>query len=403
MINISKFQWELPFETRQERLLSRPQKVMYYATTPNPGSFRYRAYHMASALENETNDISASYFFEDDGLALFDLVRHVDRVVLQRTLYTDFVARLILVARRFDVPVFFDIDDYVFEPTAIPLLVSTLDEMPASGESTDVWNAWFGWAARFRMLMDRCDKVITTTEFLAEKVRQKTKLSTSVVRNFLSQEELMLADSAKHSAPKPPDYDLDSMTIGYFSGTNTHQRDLEVASPAIAEFLSDNPKTNFRLVGIGDLEAAGLARFSSQVEHFDLVDYRELPTEVSKVDVNIAPALVNAITSSKSEIRYFNAAAVGVPTIASPTAPMASAITHGVNGWLASPDEWYDNLQLAADYREGGDRTLIENAKTDAVEHYSTAGVIGDLLRALEFNSNGRPVRHQHAVNHPDP
>src|SRR5204863_5326912 len=68
----------------------------------------------------------------------------------------------------------------------------------------------------------------------------------------------------------------------------------------------------------------------------------ELPQLIAQIDINLAPLeLDNPFCQAKSEIKYTEAALVGVPTVASPTDAFAYAITHGENGLLAATvDEW---------------------------------------------------------------
>lgn len=58
--------------------------------------------------------------------------------------------------------------------------------------------------------------------------------------------------------------------------------------------------------------------------------------------LNIAPLEINRFCEAKSELKYFEAALVRVPTVASPTQPFKNAIQHGVNGFLAGDSaDWY--------------------------------------------------------------
>ncbi len=69
---------------------------------------------------------------------------------------------------------------------------------------------------------------------------------------------------------------------------------------------------------------------------------------IAETDVNLAPLdLTSPFCNAKSELKFFEAAAVGVPTIASAMEPFAAAIEHGVPGFLArDPGEWRDTLEL---------------------------------------------------------
>lgn len=384
MTDIS-YPWEQPLAVRVQQLQSRTTKVMYFSDAPNPGSFRYRVYNMVCALETETNNISASYFSEADGHRVLELVKQVDRLVIHRTLYTDFVARLILTARHHNVPVFYDIDDYVFDELAVPKLVHNLEQLPNSGENADaVWTTWFGWVTRYRMVLERCDKVLTTTQFLADLVEKTTGKTASVVRNFLGVDETQISEqvyAAKLNNPLP----RNSESIGYFAGSYSHQRDLEVAAPGICQFLAERPNATFQLFGYGDLDRAGLTEFGDQVTQHDFVAYQELPQLIAEVGINIAPLLQNDFTNAKSELKYFSAAAVGTLTIATPTAPMLAAIKPNATGWLADGSDWYQALTTWADTPASQQNEMVAAAHADAIANYTAPGVIGQLLKALDL------------------
>jgi hypothetical protein len=90
--------------------------------------------------------------------------------------------------------------------------------------------------------------------------------------------------------------------------------------------------------------------------------------------------------AAKGEVKYLEAAAVSVPTIASPTAAFRHAIEHGANGLLADgADAWRDAvLALARDPRRRA--ALGAEARRDVVERFSAASRARELaaiLRAL--------------------
>ena len=79
--------------------------------------------------------------------------------------------------------------------------------------------------------------------------------------------------------------------------------------------------------------------------------WRELPTWLAELDLNLAPLEANnPFSLSKSEIKWLEAALVSVPTIASRTPAFEAAIHPGENGWLAgSLEEWRAALGQALD------------------------------------------------------
>ncbi len=88
-----------------------------------------------------------------------------------------------------------------------------------------------------------------------------------------------------------------------------------------------------------------------QIEWHDIVPLSQLPEKIARFDVNIAPLEVgNPFCEAKSELKFFEAALVDVPTVASPTGPFRRAIRDGETGFLAkSPDEWHTALLQLVD------------------------------------------------------
>lgn len=83
------------------------------------------------------------------------------------------------------------------------------------------------------------------------------------------------------------------------------------------------------------------------------VSYRDLLDEIARFDVCIAPLEAqNPFCRAKSELKYVEAGAVGIPTVASDTPAFRTAIEDGLNGCLVrDPETWRQAL-----------RTLIEDA-----------------------------------------
>ena len=86
--------------------------------------------------------------------------------------------------------------------------------------------------------------------------------------------------------------------------------------------------------------------FSDRVETHPAVDWRLLPAEIARADINLIPLKINVFTEGKSNLKYYEAALLKIPSVASPTGVYSSCITHGVNGFLArSHAEWYEALR----------------------------------------------------------
>jgi hypothetical protein len=136
------------------------------------------------------------------------------------------------------------------------------------------------------------------------------------------------------------------------------------------------------------------SRFHAYREHIrraPFVAWQELPNLVAQVDVNLAPLEVeNPFCQAKSEIKYTEAALVGVPTIASPTEAFSYAIRPGETGLLAGGmDAWVESLARLIDDPDERSR-LGENARRAVYAAYAPQP------RSLELLTTLRRIQAQH-------
>jgi glycosyltransferase involved in cell wall biosynthesis len=155
----------------------------------------------------------------------------------------------------------------------------------------------------------------------------------------------MLARSAQACSARTRD-NTERIVIGYASGTRTHDQDFALARPALQKILTRHPSAQLLLAGRLD-PGEGWERFAGQVRRTPFVPWRQLPTVLAGLDINLAPLRSdNPFCQSKSEIKFMEAAMVQVPTIASPTDAFQSAIRSGKNSVLAAcEDDWLQTLE----------------------------------------------------------
>ena len=121
--------------------------------------------------------------------------------------------------------------------------------------------------------------------------------------------------------------------------------------------------------------------------------FDELPLEYARFHVSIAPLEVgNPFCEAKSEVKYIEAALVGVATVASPTEPFSAAIRHGETGFLATDDDsWYEALsRLVVDERLRNE--VAANAHRDVLTRYGPENrtrVVTELLGQLLGRKTG--------------
>jgi glycosyltransferase involved in cell wall biosynthesis len=296
--------------------------------------------------------------------------------VVCRALYAPHVAALIARARALGKTVLFDVDDLIFDDRYVHLIMETLDQA-VTEESLQVW---FALIARCGATLRLCDGAITTNDFLAERIREFADIPAWVIPNFMNEMQLRVSESARAMRFEANTSSGKEIRIGYFSGTPTHNKDFEMIEPAVARLLGEDTRVSLRVVGFLPPSEL-LVRFSTRVEVIPLLDFMNLQLAIADVDINLVPLQDNVFTNSKSDLKYFEAAAVGTVSVASPVFTLQRSIEHGVNGFLSHAQDWHDVLRKTVG--ENDLPRIAERARVDATRRYSPAAQAVALRDAL--------------------
>ncbi len=271
-------------------------------------------------------------------------------VVLWRVADCPAAAAVIRMARAGAARVVFDTDDLIFrhDIATIDMIDGIRSQNLSEARTSELYR-------RFRAVMDQADVCFCSTRELADQIRRTPKPA-YVLPNGFDYDSFMAARRAMRQWRAGKSDQL--IRIGYASGTRTHQRDFAIAAKAIARVLAEHDDCRLVLFGTA---ATGLATLdidefpclkpvAHQIEWREMVPLLDLPNELARFDINLAPLEVgNVYCEAKSELKYFEAALVDVCTIASPTGPMARAMKHNETGLLAAtPDDWYVYLKKLA-------------------------------------------------------
>ena len=318
------------------------------------------------------------------------LLRAAHVVILWRAARTPATDAVIALAREAGAKLLFDVDDLVFLPEIAT--VEFIDGIRSQNFSAAGTAELF---VRFREAMEQADACLCTTEELAGEAR-RLGMAAYVVPNGFDDDSFIVARRAMRRWRAQRADTL--IRIGYASGSRTHQRDFGRAAESIARVLSERENCRlvlFQVPGTGqpllDVEEFPcLTPVLDRIEWRDMVALKDLPNEIARFDINLAPLETgNIFCEAKSELKYFEAALAGVCTVASPTAPMARAIRHGVTGWLAdSPETWHEALLTLIDQPETRQR-LAEAAFVDAQDRFGPSRQRECLLSALREVTEG--------------
>ncbi len=307
-------------------------------------------------------------------------------VVIWRAVNCPEAAEAISAARSGGAKLVFDVDDLMFKPELATYEV--IDGIRTQGlteaEAADYYR-------RVREVVQQVDACSCTTNELARQLREQDKI-TFVLPNCF---DAAVLEASRLAVRRRAPADDGVLRIGYAAGTPTHQRDFRPAAEALGRILRDRP--NCRLVlfrkpggGIAQLDPSefpALAGLENWIEWRELVPLAELPNELARFDINLAPLEVgNPFCEAKSELKYYEAALVDVCTIASPTGPMRRAIRDGETGRLADTAEaWYAALRDLVDDRPLRQR-MARAAYHDVLARFGperSVGALQSMLRQL--------------------
>jgi glycosyltransferase involved in cell wall biosynthesis len=316
------------------------RRVLFLSGAPDSVGHLYRVRHHIEALRSD--GIPAVCAAVDDAASLVSSVRAGDVLIVYRAPWSESLAGLVDRCRSEAVPVGFDVDDLLFEPESLtPQLFDHLRRL-----SPEQRAAWQSLSHGLRETLTAADFGVFPT---AELVSRAETLGTRcfALRSALGARALTRAARASRRAgARARD---GRIRIGYASGTTTHQRDFAVVVPALADVLASEPRASLRVVGHLDLgEFPQLDPLADRIEPRPAVSYRDLLDEIAHFDVCIAPLEVqNPFCRAKSELKYVEAGAVGIPTVASDTPAFRTAIEDGLNGCLVrDPETWEQALRM---------------------------------------------------------
>lgn len=360
--------------------------VGWVASVGDPFTTRYRVSNLSAALRQHG---VRSTVVASDGLDA-GLLASCGTVVLCRVAWDDEVARQVERLRESGTRIVFDIDDLAFDPTRVALT------HPPAGREAYRRHLF----ARHRATLLEADAVTVSTAPLRAEVAALGRPA-AVVPNNLGIDVLERWARGPRSREERVPAPQGARTGGevrfvYLSGTATHAYDVREMTSALAAVMRGDDRIELHVVGPVDLpaELEGL-----RVVRHPLQRYHDMLALLSTMDVNLAPLeLGNAFTDAKSELKVFEAACVGVPTIASPTRPYAATVEHGRTGMLAAESaEWTDAISALATDPELRDRlgaeasaTIVPRFAAPAVAEVA-ATVLGSIARCDRLSVAAAP------------
>ena len=348
---------------------------------PHPS--RYRVSHQREQLFG-AGILSEQIYYEDLSL---NYLRNYRVFIFFRCPITDTIREFIKKAKENNKTVIFDIDDLVID-TKYTDNIKYLNTL--SKEEKDNYDSGVN---RMKETLCLCDSAITTTERLAEELKKYVP-EVYINRNTASQEMVKLSKKAVYERDVLPykdakqiknksekkkaelirkrllESDKSIIKIGYFSGSITHNDDINMILSVLSKIMEENDKVELHIVGELDIPDE-LKKFSERIIANPFVDWKRLPELIASVDINIAPLDDTIFNEAKSENKWVEASLVKVVTVASDVGAMSKMIKNNETGFLCSNNqEWYEVLTKLIKNKEVRD-TVAQNAY-DYVYHNCT-------------------------------
>ncbi len=350
-------------------------------------SARYRGAHVAEELRQRGFRVAVTTQYNPL------LARYADRFsvfVFHRTLYDGRVKALFDRAKSFGKTLVFETDDLVFDPVFV-------QQMDFYRSMNALEKKLYEHGVGGEILADPAvEAATTTTDYLAEKLRAKGK-RVFIVKNKLSEEDVRWAneiistchfDRSEGIQESFDDTrDDPSVRIGYASGTATHNKDFATITEALLRLLAAYPQTTLVIAGPLLLDER-FAPFAERIERLPFANRREHFRNLASLDINLAPLEIGEpFCEGKSELKFFEAGIVAVPTVAAATGSFVGAIDDGIDGFVArDTEEWYVKL----------DRLVKDSTLRVSMGQAARAKVLREYVTARGTNDEYYQYLRQH-------
>lgn len=337
-------------------------KILFIAEE-NSYASRYRVEHLQEQLllKGVNSDFVMLNHINESCIGEYNAV------VLYRCKQFAEVFRVVEKARQERIPVYYDIDDYVFEYDHIKYLDFLSEKEYENFENE---------CDAIKQCMKLADVYIVSTEQLKKAVLKSfPHAEVHVNRNKASIEMHLLSEKAiANKTPKDSKF-----VISYFSGSRTHDKDFELITPVLLSVLERYPHTELLLGGCINVPSV-FSKYKKRVRTFEFVDWQKLPSYIAESDVTLMPLEDTFFHSCKSENKWTEAALVKVPVVASYNEEIAKVIIDQQDGFLCKNGEEWEAIISKMIEEPQIAKEVAEAAYNKVTKEYLTLVVEEDIL-----------------------
>ena len=339
------------------------KNIIYIVSNRYNASIRYRAENMVKTI-NRLLGYNA-YIFEMCNInVVLSNLENVDIIIFQRVICYE-INELLNCIREKNIPILYDIDDWRFNK----------DYKCDERQELNLY-----WGNIYQKILNQVDMILTTTDYLKNGLWKAFHKKVYRVNNFMDtvQYELSVAlRNQKRQVATEHDF-----IIGYFGGKSLY-RDLEMIASDIAFFLMRHKDARLRVIGMSDIPSPlNREEFKNQIRISTYMDGYKLMEEYSKLDINLIPLVMDDFSQARSEIKFFEAAAVGVVSIASPTELYKKIFDKSQAIILSDTGSWLNELEKV--YNNNYDlKDMINKAVKYIEKNYTEEAMIPNLSRIV--------------------
>jgi glycosyltransferase involved in cell wall biosynthesis len=238
-----------------------------------------------------------------------------------------------------------------------------------------------------RACLAAADRILASTAYLAKTLKEQfhaQQVETLLYPPYLA---CLVEPTARYNAQAEDQ----PVTIGYM-GSKGHQRDLDIAVPAVIETLERFPNTRFETFGTIEMPDA-LRRFAGRIRAYGpKTNYRDFLQALHDLhwDVGLAPLIDDSFNRCRSPIKFVEYTACGIATVGSDVGVYRPAMRPGCGrlvqeqGWRSALAEFVTDAQLR--------RSCLDQAREMCGRQFSLQEVADGLLSVLEINQSDEAV-----------
>ena len=317
------------------------------------GSTRYRAIHLAEALKNQ--HISTTLIHAATPTTQAEaILQNSQKIIFQRCFEEQGnVGNFFNFAHKMSIKTLYEMDDLI-----VPEYISEIGSVKGGEWGYD--DAMFV-ALSYEKLMKKVDACIVSTPLLKEYIEKNFNIPSVIFRNKVTPKRLK----------EPTPIDPDNIKLIYASGTYSHKQDFDFIEAILYDFLKSHQQVSLSVLGAAQVSERLLAL--ENVKNYPILPYTAMLNFIAEHDLMLVPLVDDVFNQAKSNVKFAECGAVGVPVLASKVGEFDLAMESQKNGLLACTAEEFKAILDEISNEPMTIERLATEAYNTINENYTTA------------------------------